>query len=58
MKQKIIYLHDSTCKGSHCFRGGGWIGDIYYDTTSWVCWECGKSLGKLIIPRYRIVENQ
>jgi hypothetical protein len=56
--QKVIYLHDSTCKGLHCFRGGFWDSDWnYYSTTSWACWDCGKPLGELRIPRYRLDEG-
>ncbi len=51
MSEKIIYLHDSTCKGLHEIRGGGWINDIYYSSTYFACWTCGKPLGELIIPR-------
>ncbi len=55
--QKVIYLHDSTCKGLHEFSGGGWFGEQYHSTTTWVCWDCGKPLGELVIPRYRLDEG-
>ena len=46
-RQKVIYLHDSTCKGLHQFVGGGWDKEGYYGYVRFACWDCGKPLGTL-----------
>ena len=50
--QKVIYLHDSTCKGLHqvigaCFEDYVWK----YSYVKFACWACGKDLGTLVTHR-------